>query len=141
MITIDANAIVKLAITEKDSDKAYMIINSETSKENPLFAPDIILAEALNAIWVNFGVKKKISEKNVDEAFDILTSIFGKIETIPTGSIANLAMDISKKHKLSFYDSLYVAVSLMHNSPLLTFDKKIVSKAKDLGIILAWADH
>ncbi len=64
MITIDANAIVKLAITEKDSERAYSIISSETSKESPLFAPDT------------------------------------------------------------------------HNSPLLTFDKKIISKAEDLGVVL-----
>jgi predicted nucleic acid-binding protein len=136
MITLDANSLVKLAITEEHSKSVYKIITSETQKERPIFAPDIILAEALNAIWVNFAVKKKIDERQMDEAFSILMTIFDSIEIIPTKTLAPLAMDISKKQRLGFYDSLYAAASLTNNAPLLTFDKEILSKAKELGVSL-----
>ena len=136
MIVVDASAIVKLAITESHSNAVYSIISSETSNEDPIFAPDIIISEALNAVWANFAVKKKIDEKKVNEAFEILMAIFDNIEIVPTVQLASSAMGIAKKHKLSFYDSLYVAASLANNVSLLTFDKEIISKAKELGISL-----
>lgn len=137
MITLDASAIVKLALNESRSDMVYSIVNGETSKMEAIFAPDVIVAEALNAIWASYAVKKRISEQQADEAFGILRSILDNIDIIPSLELADLATDISKTHRLSVYDSLYVAASMLNSAPLLTFDKEVLAKAADIGVSIS----
>lgn len=136
MIVVDANAIVKLAVTEEHSEVAFSIIDSETSKREPILAPDIILAEALNAVWVNCAKKKKITTEQLDQAESSIITVFEDLMIIPTRELESTAMEISKKHGLSIYDSLYAAAGLLNGVPLLTFDNKIKKKAKAIGINL-----
>lgn len=136
MIVVDANAIVKMTVTEEHSGTVFSIIDAETAKKEPIIAPDIILAEALNALWVNFTKKKKITAEQLDQAESSLITIFEDLQIIPTKELENTAMQIAKIHGLSLYDSLYAAAGLLNDAPVLSFDNKISKKAKAIGISL-----
>jgi len=138
MIAIDANVLVKLAVTEEYSEIAYDTLFSATESGEPIFAPDIILAEALNTLWVYFAIRKKLDARRFDQAVDIVMMVFGNLKTIPTAKLTDAAMKISKLYRLTFYDALYVATSISNSAPLFTFDKKILESSKELGLKLVW---
>ena len=50
MIVLDASAVVKLIIDESGSDFVRKKIDSEAKEGEPIYAPDIALAEAINVI-------------------------------------------------------------------------------------------
>ncbi len=134
MIVIDANSLVKLAITEEHSEDAYAAVYAATASKEPIVAPDIILAEALNAIWVSFAKKRRITAAQCESAEGTITMIFNEIQAIPTRELARLAMGLAKEHDLTLYDALYASASVVNNAPLLTFDGRLRERASDIGI-------
>ncbi|HVC58126.1 MAG TPA: type II toxin-antitoxin system VapC family toxin [Candidatus Acidoferrales bacterium] len=136
MMVVDANSIVKLAIMEENSEAAFKAIGAETSRREPILAPDIVMAEALNALWVNFAKKKRITAEQLDQAEAAVVAVIEELRIIPTIELESVAMRISRDHGLTVYDSLYAAAGLMNDVPLLTFDEKIRNKAKAIGIAL-----
>jgi predicted nucleic acid-binding protein len=136
MMTIDANALVKLVIDEDQSEEVRSIAYETLSKDEPIIAPNIALYESMNVLW-NYSVKKK--KLNSDKAllaFDRLLQIWRQIKHVDSEDLHRISMTIALDSKLTAYDSLYVATSILYKSPLLTFDKEILSKANRIGITL-----
>ncbi|MCL5090125.1 MAG: type II toxin-antitoxin system VapC family toxin [Candidatus Marsarchaeota archaeon] len=138
MIVLDASAIVKLIIEESDSDFARETIELEAKKGEPIYAPDIALAEIINVIWKYSNLRGR---KNVDpnKTLSDLMFIWNKITVVNTEALASTAMKIALENNITIYDALYAALSKLNRAPLLTFDKFLKSKAGKIGIELAIA--
>ncbi len=136
MMTIDANALVKLVIDEDHSEEVRHIVYETLSKDEPLIAPNIALPEAMNVLWVYSVKRKKLNKDKALLAFDRLLSIWTQIKHVDSDDLHKVSMAIALDSKLTVYDSLYVAASVLYKSPLLTFDKEILSKANGIGITL-----
>ncbi len=133
-MTIDANALIKLVIDEDRSDEVRRIAYETLSKDEPIIAPNIALYESMNVLW-DYSVKRKmLNNEKVLLAFHRLLRIWGQIKHIDSEDLHKVSMTIALDSKLTVYDSLYVATSLLYKSPLLTFDKEIISKANGIGI-------
>ncbi|MDE1860524.1 MAG: type II toxin-antitoxin system VapC family toxin [Candidatus Micrarchaeota archaeon] len=136
MIIIDANAIAKLALQEDGSKETRFFIKKALSAGETIGAPDIALAEALNSVWKHNVLIRDLNDKGFDIAIEEITEFWPNIEAIPTELLAHNATTISKTHRLTVYDSLYVAASLVNKAPLLTFDRPITKKHLEVGIEL-----
>ncbi len=138
MIVLDASAVVKLIIDEPDSDLVRKKIDSEAKEGEPIYAPDIALAESINAIWKYSGLKGR---KNVDpyRALADLMLIWDRLSIVDTETLAPIAMKIAVENRITIYDALYAALSKLNRAPLLTFDKSLKGKAGKIGIELAMA--
>jgi predicted nucleic acid-binding protein len=136
MIVLDASAVVKLIIDESGSDFVRKKIDSEAKDGEPIYAPDIALAEAINVIWKYSSLS---GQKNVDpyKTLADLMLIWGKLTVVDTEALAFIAMKIAVENKITLYDALYAALSKLNRAPLLTFDKYLKSKASKIGIELA----
>jgi predicted nucleic acid-binding protein len=136
MITIDANVLVKLVIDENQSESVKRIIYETLSKDEPIIAPNMALFETMNVLWDYSVNRKKLNNDDALLAFDRLSRIWARIKHVDSDDLHKVSMTVALDSKLTIYDSLYVATSILYKSPLLTFDKEIHSKAKTLGVAL-----
>lgn len=136
MIVLDASSIVKLIIDESDSDFVRKKIDLEAKEGEPIYVPDIALAEAINVIWKYSSLR---GQKNMDpyKVLADLMLIWSKLTVVDTEALASVAMKIAVENKITIYDALYAALSKLNRAPLLTFDKYLKSKAGKIGIELA----
>ncbi len=137
MIVLDASALVKLVVEEKDSENARKAYKKELAMRERILVPYLALPEALNSLWKYHTLRKELSDEKFESAMNDLLSIFNKLEKVQESSVARLASEIAHVHKLSVYDSIYVAISRVNNTPLLIFDEPVTGKAKELGVKLA----
>ena len=135
MMVADASALVKLVVNEVNSDIVLDKFKSETDAAEPIYVPDIALAEASNALWKYSVLKKELAD--TDAALHDLFGLWHRLTIVKTEDVAVKAMKIAKESKIAFYDALYAAISIKENAPLLAFDGPLLEKAEKIGIKLA----
>lgn len=136
MIVIDASAIVKLVINEEGSVRAGKEIQMAIGRGEVVVSPDIALAETLNSIWKHCRILKDLSVDELDQRLDMTLLVWNKITKIDTEKLAEEALGVAARHGITAYDALYIAASRSNNAALLTFDRKLMDKAKELDIAL-----
>lgn len=136
MMTLDASALVKLVIDEDRSDEVIQVVYKTLSKNEPIIAPSIALHESMNVLWVYSVGRRKLSKDKTLTAFDRLLQIWSLMKHVDSEDLNRMAMAIALDSKLTVYDSLYVATSVLYKSPLLTFDEDMHSKADQMGVAM-----
>jgi predicted nucleic acid-binding protein len=98
-----------------------------------LVAPDLIIAELLNARW-----KIARSGGNAPGVSSILGFV-GRVRILPSLAYASVAAELSERLDHPIYDCLYVALARQESAKLLTSDARLVRKlrAHKLGAVLA----
>ncbi len=135
MMVVDASALVKLVIKEEGSLRATSEIESAISRGEIIVSPDIALAEVLNAIWKHYKLLKDIGKEDVSQRVDMALLVWDKVTKIETRKLAHAAIGIAASDNLTAYDSLYAAISMSNNAPLLTDNIKDFQKVEGLKII------
>ncbi len=133
MIVIDSSAVIKIIITEKDSDLARHTFSLITQKGEPLLAPDIIFSEVMNGLWKHNVLLKDINSRKLDMAKSSFASIYGSLDLSSQPDLAEDAIKLAIENRITFYDSLYAALSIRLRSPLFTFDNPLKDKAGKIG--------
>lgn len=136
MITIDASAIIKVIITEEDSELAKKAFSKITENGEPLLSPNIVFSEVMNGLWKHHVLIKDINARKLEMAKSSLDNIYDNLGISSQTELAEDALKIAINHKITFYDSLYVALSIRMRAPLLTFDGPLSEKAKEIGFEL-----
>ncbi len=137
MIVIDASALVKLVLSEPDAVAARDAYRGGLQRRERMVVPYLALPEVLNTIWKYHTLRKELSDVQFKQAVNDAVSIFRKLEKFPEQEVAEYASAIAHRHKMSFYDAVYVATSLAMNGTLLTFDKPLAVKATEAGADVA----
>ncbi len=120
-LVIDSGVAVKWFIEEDDSHIVQLIYDEYESDNLSFLAPDLIYAEFGNIVW------KKLIFRNLDsEDANFAVQRFKKISftLTPTTSLFNDAFKIAVRYKRTFYDSLYLALSVRENCGFVTADEK-----------------
>jgi predicted nucleic acid-binding protein len=134
MIVADASALFKLIVKEDHSKFVDAVFLEETSLGEPIIAPDVMVSEVLNILWVDYTIKKTIRKDAFDAAIINFDKIVENLDIIPAKSLKDVAIKISVSKNVSVYDSMYIASSLFRGASLLSFDGKMCKAAADLGI-------
>jgi len=126
-LVVDSGISVKWFIAETDSPKALEILKDHRSNKFSFLAPNLIYAEFGNIVW-----KKLIFQglDSKDAAFAIQE--FKKIEFIltPITTLFDDAFEIAVKYKRTFYDSLYLALSVKEKCGFVTADEKFYNAVR-----------
>lgn len=133
-IVVDSSVAVKWFVIETDSMKARQILLEFKQGLWEFLAPDLIYAEYGNIIW-----KKQIfqgfDEADANSALEDFQDI--QFTITPARFILKEAFQIAVKHKRTFYDSLYLALSVKENCEFVTADEKFYnSVSKDFPKII-----
>lgn len=84
------------------------------------------IPEVIYVLSKSFGVNRKDIAAALTELLDDVL--------IPQKELVLEALSLFSKTKLDYVDCIYIAESKARNERVLTFDKKMVSKMKQLGI-------
>ncbi|MCL5264494.1 MAG: type II toxin-antitoxin system VapC family toxin [Chloroflexi bacterium] len=118
-LVVDANVAAKWYVPELDSEAASAILD----RGDPLFAPDLIIAEFGNVVW------KKVSkgELGQSEAVEIIRAFISSSPVVlrPATVFLSAAFDIAIRYNVTVYDALYLAVALDESCPLVIADKRL----------------
>lgn len=115
---VDASVAVKWLIDEPLSDQAAQLLE----KDIPLAAPELLYAEAANALWA-IARRGDIAASDVRDALDLLADA---PLTVPTSmkqlmaAAARLATDLD--HPV--YDCIYLALAIQEQRPVITADHR-----------------
>lgn len=118
---VDANVIVASFIPEEHSEIAELLIGRHRRRDIDLIAPQQVLAE------VGHALRRELVRKRIPA--DVVPSMWADFRSLPLrlvglDVIADAAFDLSLANMASFYDSLYVALSIHEKVPFVTTDER-----------------
>jgi predicted nucleic acid-binding protein len=118
---VDASVAIKWLVDEPLSAQAAKLLDDDL----PLAAPELIYAEAANALWA-IARRGQISAADVREALDMLADA---PLAVPSSMRQLMAAAARLAHDLHHpvYDCLYLALSLQEQRPVITADRRFYS--------------
>ena len=122
-LVIDASVLVKFFIPEILSEKAEELSDRVTEGDLRLLAPDLIFAEVGNIIWKKHR-RKELTRSEAEEIVDAIVSVPLEIET--SKALLPFAVDLGLAYGITVYDAIYVSLAKIHQTILVTADKKLV---------------
>ena len=131
-IIVDASIGVKWfsSENEKKVELAIQLREKHFTGKIELHAPDLFIFEVLNSLVY----KNKFNMSEINNIYDSLKLLYLKI-IIPDDNLIKNAVSLSVNLKLSYYDSVYVALAQKMGAPFITEDKKILSHADEYKFI------
>jgi predicted nucleic acid-binding protein len=114
MPVVDASVAVKWVIDEEGSDAAADLAGESLS------APDLLLAECANVLWVK-ARRREITNEEVLERLALLRS--APVLLVPLEELIEDATRLAVILDHPVYDCLYLALAIRENTRLITTDQ------------------
>jgi predicted nucleic acid-binding protein len=108
-----------LGVTEFHHDSLAAIRKAEE-----IWAPDLLRAELLNALW-QWTRARKVSP---DIAGDLFQSCASLVRFAPADGLQEVAFRLALDRDHSPYDTLFVALAISREQKLLTYDRGLLGK-------------
>ena len=135
-LVIDASVVVKLVLPENGAAQVRRLFDLRAREEVQLRAPDVVVAEAANAIWKRCRLRRELSEDDSRRALaDLLADL---PDLVPSTALISQAFEIALAFRRPVYDCLYVALAEREGCPLVTADVPLIrSVGPATGRVLA----
>jgi predicted nucleic acid-binding protein len=133
MYVVDASIVVQYAITQTHTPAVRSLISRLYQGYEQLIIPEFCLLECTNVLWkeVRFqGLPPAQAEALVNELLSL------KFQILPTKHLLPQALKFGLHCELAIYDSLYIALALEQNCPLITVDIRQQAGAMASGVLL-----
>ena len=127
LFVLDASVVIKWFSEEEYTDVALKLRDDFSKGNIELVVPDLIIYEVSNALRYNPDFDETDVADAVGTLFDIGISII-----VPNRDVINSALNLAYEHKITVYDAYYVALAKEINFKLITADRKLYLKIKDL---------
>jgi len=117
VIVIDTSALAKFILKEEGWERVADFLKAGT------ISVDHVMKETVNAIWKRL-IRGEISLEDARSMFEAMKEILGKAVVIENEmNYIDEAFEISIKHNITIYDSLYIALAKKKKLELLTSDE------------------
>ena len=136
-IVIDASVLIKFYVPEVLCDKASYLLDTVKEGEFSLHAPDLIFSEAGNILWKKYRLKE-LTRSEVDEITDAI--ILLPVWAESSKSLLPLAVGIAMTYGITVYDAMYVALTRISETRMITADRKLFEKmaGTDMNKYVSW---
>jgi len=130
MIVLDASIILKLILEEQDTPLALQLRENHITGEDKIAAPELLYYELANVLATKVAIP-------INNASSALAEIFNlEIDTYTLGLEEFLSsISVSRKYKISVYDSSYVILAERLNCDFVTADAQLFRKTRDLKFV------
>ena len=131
VFVVDASVVVKWFVPEIHSEKARGLL----ALPHEYVAPELLFAEAVNAIW------KKVRRKELSaEEGQPLVAVIGRaaVETVTCRTLAEDAYVLAHATGRTVYDAMYVVLAVRLNTRLITADDRLEAALRHVPAV---ADH
>jgi predicted nucleic acid-binding protein len=120
---VDASVAVKVFVPEALSAQAQALFARFASENGAeLIVPDFFFIECANVFW-KWVQRTAYPAKAAQEHLRDLASL--GLTPIPAQALADDALDIALKHRITAYDACYIAAASQLQLPLITADEKL----------------
>lgn len=123
---IDASVGIKFFVTEELADQAIGLLAQLGARPPARFVvPDLFFVECANILWKHvrrFGYSETRARKDLELLSELA------LEVYPTATLVNEALPIALDYGASAYDACYVALGAQRGAPVVTADKRLVSR-------------
>lgn len=127
---LDASIAITWAMSDESDPLAELALRRIEIESTVV--PAIWWYEVRNALLVNER-RNRITKEDFDRFLDNLADF--EIEVRPPEH-SQIALQLARQHKLSIYDSAYLALALEQNIPLATLDVALQSAARSMDVPL-----
>jgi len=149
---LDASAMVKLVVNERDSEAIQAYFNNSTGPRQ-FHTNHLCVAEALGVLKHKFLLKRKNHQANPKEYFRAVYYLMGfipqLIQIVPDRledlSVTDETQHLAKKYHLDFSDALQLCTlkskfykGLANSSRFITADRNLALAARAEGLRDAW---
>lgn len=124
---VDASAAIKWYIPEPLSEQAVTYLELLQQGRAVLLSPDLVIAEMGNVLWKKVG-RGELTPEDARLIAATLADSF-PASLIKSRALLPAAMEIAMNCGLTVYDSLYLALAVARDAPLVTADRRMVETA------------
>ena len=117
---LDASVALKWFLEEPEAAQALTLREHHLRGDLLLVAPDLLLYEVGNALRFKHGFTPSDIQRTLSDLLHIQLELVG-----PTERLLHHAVDLAHRSKLTYYDSLYLAVASDLGTRLITADKRL----------------
>lgn len=134
-LVVDASVALKWFLPEVHADAALRLLD----RDHHLMAPELVVPEFGNALWKRV-LRGEASAAEAGAALEALATM--PVVLQPSQPLAPLALDIACRTRRTVYDSLYVALAVVHDCRLVTADRRLYQALTDsaLAVHLLWIE-
>ncbi|WP_413164248.1 type II toxin-antitoxin system VapC family toxin [Capilliphycus salinus ALCB114379] len=129
---IDASIVIQRFIQQEYTPQVRILFN-RLLKGDRFYIPEFCLLECTNVIWKQvrfYGLPEEQAQLLIRD----LQSIPFNVASV--NHLLSSALDIGLTHQLAIYDSLYIALALQLDYPLITVDDRQLNAAINCGVTL-----
>ena len=135
LVVPDASVLLKWVLPsneEPDADKALLLRMAIIDEDVRALLPALWLYEVGNAVARRFPMHAS--------AWLSALMKFGLKEAPPSHRWLAKALELTRRHEVSFYDAAYHALALIHNGLFVTADTRYVARVTESGGVIALSE-
>lgn len=129
---VDTSVVSQYFISQTYTPQARVLIARMYSGDD-LYIPEFSLLECANVLWKEVRFRG-LSQTNAAEIIAELLKL--PFQIVSVKHLLPRALEIGLSHQLAIYDSLYIALALDLNLPLITVDDKQLNAAIAFGVAI-----
>ena len=127
-LVLDASAVVKWFVKEDEFEEMRRIRDLIIENEVKAYVPSLLFIEVSNALRYTEG----LTPEDVVKAINALRKL--KLEVINNSELLEDAIRIAFEKEITVYDSIYLSLARRVNGTLITYDKELLDKGKDIAM-------
>ena len=124
---VDASVALKWFAQEEGTDRALALLE----REEPIVAPDLILAEVCNAAWKSLR-RRELSPLQFEGIVNDVARPFARL--VPLDQLIRSAAALTRQLDHPIYDCLYLALAEAEGVPLITADRRLVAAVRGTSL-------
>ncbi|MBO1346395.1 MAG: type II toxin-antitoxin system VapC family toxin [Hormoscilla sp. GUM202] len=129
---VDTSVVIQRFIIEQYTPEVRVLLE-RMHQGDLLYIPEFCLIECVNVFWKNVrfqGLPQTDAEQFIDELLAL------PFQIVPVKDLLLQALQIGLNRQLAVYDSLYIALALNLDGPLITVDDRQADAAAQNGVTL-----
>ncbi|RMF84217.1 MAG: PIN domain-containing protein, partial [Nitrospirae bacterium] len=124
----DTSALIRLYIPDGPVvEGVEAAVDAAWRGEGLLLCPELALAEMTQVVWKK-EIAGHLSSGEADELFEAFLEL--PLHPVRHGDLLAPARTVARRHGLSIYDGLFLALAIRHRCPLLTADQTLAQAAQ-----------
>ena len=130
---VDASVLIQRFIADTYTQNTKALL-SQSIQGTQLFIPEFCLLECVNVLWKRVRFLN-LTQSEASQSVENLLAF--PLQVVLVSDLLPQALQIGLAHQLAVYDSLYIALALSLNCPLVTVDDRQLQAAIAQGSAIA----